>query len=234
MSPGAVDFAVPAYFYPVGHEEDWQILTAGRHPLRYVVVNPHDGPGAATDPAYQAVTSRLSKARVRMLGYVDTDYGSRSVDDVIADARLYRERYNITGIFLDQTSSGIDMLTHFENYSVALRTVGTRFIVMNPGTYPHRGYFRIANQIVCFEGTWKKYRDLEPPDWSLNIPAPRIAHYVWAVPPAFATDPVAAVGQKHVGTIVLSTRKLPNPWGGLPPALRQVSDPVPRLSPATD
>ena len=234
MSRPAVDFAVPAYFYPVGHEEDWQILTSGRHPLRYVVVNPHDGPGAEVDPAYVTVTSRLNRARVRMLGYIDTDYGSRSVDDVIADARLYRDRYAITGIFLDQTSSAIEKLTHFENYSVALRTIGTRFIVMNPGTYPHRGYFRIANQIVAFEGTWAQYRDLVIPDWSLRIPAPRIAHFVWAVPRAFANNPPAAVGDRHVGTVVLSTRKLPNPWAGLPPALRHVGDPADRRSLATD
>jgi len=233
VTRSAVDFAVPAYFYPVGHEEDWQILTSGHHPLRYVVVNPHDGPGAEADAAYLTVTSRLHRARVRMLGYVDTDYGSRSVDDVLAEARLYRERYAITGVFLDQTSSGIDMLTHFEDYAVALRTIGTRFIVMNPGTYPHVGYFRIANQIVAFEGTWARYRDLVVPEWSLRIPAPRIAHYVWAVPTAFATNPVAAVGDRHVGTIVLSTGKLPNPWSRLPPAVRHVGAPADRLSPAT-
>ena len=224
MIAGEPDLAVPAYFYPIGHERDWQMLTAGRAPLRYVVVNPHDGPGDAADPAYERVCAQLHRAQVRLVGYVDADYGRRSTADVLEDARVYRDRYGITGIFLDQAASGLESLTAFETYTVALRTMGTRFIVLNPGTYPNVGYFRIANQVVAFEGSWSQYGDLEIPEWSQRIPARRIAHYVWSVPAELAANPAAAVAGRHVGTVVLSTLGQPNPWAELPLAVR--TDPV--------
>jgi hypothetical protein len=220
VSPHDVDIAVPAYFYPVGHERDWQILASGRHPLRYVIINPHDGVGATTDPAYVEECRRLRRAHVRLLGYIDTDYGKRPLAEVLAEATAYHDLYGITGVFLDQAASGLDMLTHFESYAVALRTGGTRFIVLNPGTYPHAGYFRMANQVVTFEGTWAQYHELDVPDWSLRIPASRIAHFVWAVPATWAAQPAEVVRGLHVGTVCLSTGRLPNPWGSLPPALR--------------
>jgi hypothetical protein len=217
---GGPDLAVPAYFYPIGHESEWQMLTAGRRPLRYVVVNPHNGPGSAADPAYERVCTQLQRAQVRQVGYVDADYGRRSTDDVLAEARSYRDRYGITGVFLDQASSGLESLTAFETYTVALRTMGTRFIVLNPGTYPNLGYFRIANQVVAFEGSWPQYLDLQIPQWSQRIPARRIAHYVWSVPAELAANPTAAVDGRHVGTVVLSTLAQPNPWAELPLAVR--------------
>jgi hypothetical protein len=222
---GEPDLAVPAYFYPIGHEAEWQMLTARRLPLRYVVVNPHDGPGDTTDPAYARVCDLLHRAQVRLVGYVDTDYGRRSTEAVVADAQAYRDRHDITGVFLDQASAGLESLTAYETYTVALRTMGTRFIVLNPGTYPNVGYFRIANQVVAFEGSWTDYRHLEIPEWSLRIPARRIAHYVWSVPAAFAANPAVAVHGRHVGTVVLSTLGQPNPWAELPLAVR--TEPVP-------
>ncbi len=215
-----LDFAVPAYFYPVGHEREWQMLASGRHPLRYVVINPHDGVGEDVDPAYVQECARLRRAHIRLVGYIDTDYGKRPLPEVIAEARAYREHYGVTGVFLDQVSSGIQMLTPFENYAVGLRTSGTRFIVLNPGVYPHPGYFRLANQVVTFEGTWANYGKIVVPDWSLRIPRSRIAHFVWSVPPALAATPTTAVGDRHVGTVCLSTGRLPNPWSVLPQVLR--------------
>jgi Spherulation-specific family 4 len=211
---------VPAYFYPRGHETEWRMLASGLSRLRYVVVNPHDGPGETTDPAYEEVVDRLHLAHVQVIGYIDTDYGRRPVADLISEARAYRERYAVTGIFLDQAASDIDHLTLYDTYVVGLRTVGVRFVVLNPGTYPNAGYFRLANQIVTFEGSWEQYRELEVPEWSLRIPKRRIAHYVWAVPPSFAASPADAVGERHVGTVALSTDGMPHPWGTLPPALR--------------
>jgi hypothetical protein len=166
MTERTLDVAVPAYFYPVGHEKQWQILASGRHRIRYVVVNPHDGVGEAQDPAYVDVCRLLARAHVLTIGYIDTEYGERPQGDVVAEASAYRDRYGVRGVFLDQVSSGIDMLTHYENYVIALRTVGVRFVVLNPGVYAHPGYFKIANQVVAFEGSWASYRRLEVPEWS--------------------------------------------------------------------
>lgn len=216
---GARDIAVPAYVHPSVRPDLWQRMAEHAELLRFVVVNPHNGVGEAVDPAYLSAVGPLHAAGVRTVGYVDTAYGQRAPAEVVAEAVAYRERYGITGVFLDQASSDLAGVSTYERYLLGLRGSGVRFVVLNPGVHPHPAYCDLVNVTVTFEGDWGAYRDLEEPAWVRARAASRFAHLVYDVPGWVARNPQWAVRHHHARTACLSRGSLPNPWDRLPAGL---------------
>jgi hypothetical protein len=219
MTADGLGYAVPAYFHPAVAEAQWARLAAeGRH-VRFVVVNVHNGPGDDVDPAYVRAVDPLREAGVPLVGYVDTAYGTRSGDDVIADAFHYRLRYGITGVFLDQVSSDPQHLADYRRHAGRLRHLGVDLLVLNPGAYPYPGYLELGDVTVCFEGTWEDYQAMVVPEWVQSTPVSRICHLVYGAPCGVTRDPEPAVRGRHVGTVCLTEGTLPNPWDRLPGVL---------------
>ncbi|HEX2805896.1 MAG TPA: spherulation-specific family 4 protein [Kineosporiaceae bacterium] len=214
-----VDLAVPAYVHPLIDPDVWERLaTVARH-LRFVIVNVDSGPGALLDPAYPPVIEQLRASRARLVGYVDTDYGRRSVEDVVADARLWVLRYGVRGVFFDQVAGDFEHLEYYAACALGARACGAQYVVLNPGADCHPGYADIANVTVTFEGTWTEYADHEPPRWTLGMPASRFCHLVYDVPAdRIAAGPAKAAG-RHAGTAFFTGGGGANPWDQLPAAV---------------
>lgn len=202
--------AVPAYFHPAREATDWARLCAAE-PLGLVVVNPASGVGAAADPAYRPVCAALrARPEVLLAGYVDTAYGTRPAADVLAEAAGYERYYGIGAVFLDQVSSGADALDHYTQLTARLRGHGSTAVVLNPGVVPHPGYRAIADTVVTFEGPWSAYRHREP-----DGPGPgRTCHLVHATPRDLLDTARGHARQLGTDLAYVTSRALPNPWGG--------------------
>ncbi|MEU3821507.1 spherulation-specific family 4 protein [Streptomyces sp. NPDC052644] len=197
---------VPYYEHPADRPAEWDALIAAAPRLYGVVLNPASGPGAAPDREFAAVAARLRAARVRVLGYADTDYGRRPHADVVRDLLRHRDWYGADGAFLDQAATDPALLGHYRRLAVAARAAGAATLVLNHGAPPHPAYLPLADLPVTFEGPWETYagRPPEPPG------ADRYAHLVYAAP---ADAPVAA----PVRCVVPGAGA--HPWGTLPHAL---------------
>ncbi|CAL9288148.1 spherulation-specific family 4 protein [Streptomyces sp. NPDC095602] len=197
---------VPYYEHPADRPAEWDALIAAAPRLYGVVLNPASGPGAAPDREFAAVAARLRAARVRVLGYADTDYGRRPHADVVRDLLRHRDWYGADGAFLDQAATDPALLGHYRRLAVAARAAGAATLVLNHGAPPHPAYLPLADLPVTFEGPWEAYagRAPEPPG------AERYAHLVYAAP---ADAPVAA----PVRCVVPGAGA--HPWGTLPHAL---------------
>ncbi|WP_159450217.1 spherulation-specific family 4 protein [Demequina sp. NBRC 110056] len=215
----ALTLAVPAYFHPAVAEKRWRRLVRIAPLLRFVIVNPHNGPGERLDPAYPPVIEELRGAGVRIVGYVDTDYGRCTPAEIGAEVRTFRERYGVQGVFMDQVSSGLDDLDHYAQCVAAARTAGAPFVVLNAGTEPHRGYVDLANVTVTFEGTWAQYTNLTTPAWAERYPASRFCHLVHSLPRSMYSEGVDLATQHHVGSVFLTHRRGDNPWSDVPQRL---------------
>ena len=215
-----LDLLVPAYMHPLVDPEAWDRIIALAPRLRAVIVNVFNGPGDAPDPAYREMLLRLDAAGVRTVGYVDTDYGRRPAARVVADVEAWLSRYRVRGAFLDQVASGLDLLHHYADLTVATRARGADYVVLNPGTLPHPGYVDLANVTVTFEGSWAEYRELEEPAWARALPPARFAHLVHEVP---SDDVVRAAihlaARRHVRTVYVTTGTGANPWDTVPASL---------------
>ena len=228
-----VDLGVPAYAHPLVDPGLWSRLADAAAHVRFAVVNVHDGPGAALDDAYPDVLLRLADARVRAVGYVDSDYARRPAADCGADARAWVTRYGVRGVFLDQVSQGFDDLEHYSDVVLAVRAAGAPFVVLNPGTDCHPAYADLANVVVVFEGPWERYTRWSPPDWCLRLPSARFCHLVHDVPADALAGAPAAAAARHAGTAFFSDGRGANPWDRLPPALVEaVASAHPQVAPA--
>ncbi|GAA2962202.1 spherulation-specific family 4 protein [Streptomyces enissocaesilis] len=202
---------VPFYEHPAERPDAWEALIRAAPRLYGVVLNPDNGSGAAPDPAFAAVSSRLRAAGVRVLGYADTDYARRPHAAVFQDLLRHRDWYGADGAFLDQVASEPDALPHYRRLAVAARVSGAAVLVLNHGVHPDPGYLALADVLVTFEGTWDTYRSApDAPPWTAAHAPGRFCHLVYDAPPAAAFT---------AGTGCAVPGGAPHPWGTLPHVL---------------
>ncbi|WP_238010830.1 spherulation-specific family 4 protein [Dactylosporangium sp. AC04546] len=200
---------LPMYVHPLVDPDAWDALcrTAERPTA---IVNIHDGPGAGRDEVYAVATARLQRFGVRMLGYVDLDYGNRANGEVWCDMVGWAQ-YPVGGIFFDQVPSDAAGLRYVTQVVRAVR--GS--VVLNPGTRPLPGYAALADVVCTFEGPWESY--VEAPggrDW------PNAAHLVYGVP-AEQLGTATALLLSRAPHGLVTDLQAPLPYHGLPSSLRE-------------
>jgi hypothetical protein len=204
---------VPAYFHPAHFPDEWARLADPR--LMAVVLNVHNGPGSARDPEFAATVARIERAGGTVVGYIDTAYGARPAAEIEAEARRYREWYGVADVFLDQVSAEPEALGAYRRICAGLRARKAEFLVFNHGVHPDPGYAEVADLLVTFEGPWAAYEQVRPPAWTRELPAGRLCHLVYAVPPE-ACDSTLRLARRHnAGIAYVTDGDGANPWGGL-------------------
>ncbi|QXE33531.1 spherulation-specific family 4 protein [Streptomyces sp. GMY02] len=208
---------VPLYIHPAEDPAAWRLLTSAPGPLYGVVLNPGDGPGRSSDPAFVSAACALREAGTRVLGYVDLAYGERPGTDIRDDLDRHRDWYGTDGCFLDRAPADAGELRRCRRLVRAARRRGAATVVLNPGVHPARGYARIADLIVTFEGHWTTY--LSPfvrPRWTVRHPPERFCHLVYGVPPALTGLAVRTAQERGAAVSCPVAGELPNPWTAPP------------------
>jgi hypothetical protein len=203
---------IPAYVPAAGVID--LVQDAGRPGV--VIINPHNGPGAEPRRSYGDAVRVARERGTRMLGYVATGYGTRPVDDVIADIDRYTWWYRIDGIFLDEVAGDAVLLPYYARLSRHVRAAGARLVALNPGMVPDRGYFDIADIVVTFEGSYGAYAPAlrSMPEWTRALPPDRVAHLVYG---ASRDEALTAVRRPAgAGYVYVTSGSPPNPWRTLP------------------
>ena len=220
----AARLAPPWYLHPAEDPGAWQRLGGLVPRPSFVVVNVHDGPGEEDDPWYPAAVAGLR--RLRVLGYVDVDYGHRRAADVLDDVRAWVRRYRVGGVMLDRSPSDAAGVVHLQPLVERARDEGAGVVVGNPGVVPHPALLALLDVTGVFEGDAAAHAEHRPPGWLARLPRGRVWHLVHGCPP----DQVAAVteraGRLGAGHAFVTDRTLPHPWGGFP---RDVRPAVPAL-----
>jgi len=216
-------FAVPAYFNPLWDPAGWLHLASLGPALSFAILNPDSGPGSAADAAYSEPIAAVQTSGGRVIGYVDTGYGTRPDADVLRDLMRYQSWYGLRGAFLDQVSSGRNHRGHYRRVAEAARRAGFDFLAMNPGVTPDPGYAELADVLVTFEGPWLAYRDHATADWTTGHPAERFCHLVHSTPPEELTAAQETARERHVGAFYVTEQSGANPWGSLSMQLAQAA-----------
>src|SRR3972149_6650584 len=68
---------LPAYFYPSTSQALWDKVIADASSMGFIIADPANGPGTFVDQNYVSVLSKVKNANIKVLGYVDTNYGNR-------------------------------------------------------------------------------------------------------------------------------------------------------------
>ncbi|MBV1938918.1 spherulation-specific family 4 protein [Streptomyces sp. BV286] len=211
---------IPLYVHPGEDPGAWHRLITSAGRTYGVVVNPASGPGPAPDPAFSAAADALRAAGARLLGYVDTDYGARDPDEVVAEVARHREWYATDGCFLDRAPATAAALPACRRLVRSVRRLGTSPVVLNAGVHPAPGYAGLADLLVTFEGHWSTYVSaFSRPSWTGRIAPERFCHLVYGVPEALVPLAVRTARDRGAAVSGPVTGELPNPWARLTPAL---------------
>jgi len=207
---------VPAYFHPANRPREWQWLAEHAALIRMVVLNVANGPGTEPQGVFRAAVDLLHKARVCTVGYVDTDYGRRDMQEVLAETEQWQDWYGARGVCLDQVTSSTADLGHYAEMSGKVRAMGAEVVFFNHGAHPEPGYASHADLLGTFEGTWQDYQQLRIPSWTRRLPPSKLYHVVHSVPAASLPDAWRLAARRRVGALYITQRTGPNPYDGLP------------------
>ncbi|ORX93857.1 Spherulation-specific family 4 [Clohesyomyces aquaticus] len=176
---------LPLYVYPSPGAWDPLYNAAKAHAdVEFtVIVNPCSGPcvGSLPDQVYLDEIPKLKTyENIRTLGYVATNYTTKSLNDVLAEIDQYAKwsmltnntKLRMDGIFFDETPSTFDpsKFAYLKRASEAVKN-GTRFrdrfVVHNPGLIPtsiltsksflSQSYMNLSDITVVFEETFDKW-----------------------------------------------------------------------------
>ena len=206
---------VPAYFTPQPTSR-WARIDRARHAVRWVILNPDNGPGRAPAAGYEAVVRRDRRAGIAVLGYVPTGQGRRARASVLGKVDRYRHFYGVNDVFFDEAPTGRRFEERYRAFVAAVHA-HHGFAVLNPGTTPARGYFDFADAIVTFESGATAYRhahrgSIRP----RGLPAAKIWNIVLGVPRGDLDRVLASARARGVGGLFVTDLGPPNPYDRLP------------------
>lgn len=207
---------VPAYFHPALADADWDTLARSALAVRMVVLNVASGPGSTPDPAFVGVVERLRATGVAVAGYVDTDYGHREHQQLLAEISAYQRWYGADSVFFDRVASGIEHAPHYEVLAAAARQLGAALVAFNHGTYPDRDYAEYADLLGTFEGTWADFPQVYVPSWVHDHPAATFFNLLYDTPARMARAVATLAAERNVGSVYRTELGGPNPWSRLP------------------
>ncbi|MGC5565158.1 spherulation-specific family 4 protein [Streptomyces sp. FR-108] len=219
MTPGRL--LVPLYVHPAVDPAAWQALTRVPSLLYGVVLNVADGPGVTRDPAFAAAAGALRAAGVRVLGYLDTAYGTRPHRTVLQELRRHISWYGTDGVFLDQAGAEAGLLPYYRALAEGIRGHGIGTVTLNPGIHPDPGYASIADLLVTFEGDWQTYLTSAVPPWTETHPPTRFCHLIHGVPDGLCDLAARTARIRRTGVHCAVPGAGANPWAALPPAVKR-------------
>ena len=175
-------YIIPLYSYPVGsYEQEWQRL----YNLTtvndvFVIVNVSNGPGGYTDPNFLNAITTLKSRGFKVIGYVWTSHGSRSLEDVKNDMDKWLNFYGserIDGFFIDE------VVENYDYYREVFQHARSRnkLVILNPGTNMNASFFAIADKIVVFEGSLTRFENFRYANYT-GLDPKRVCTIVYETP----------------------------------------------------
>ena len=222
----AQQLAIPSYFDPdlpncEGNNTCyWKQLDESSKAVGIAIINPNSGVGLSIDNSYLEQTKASQGKGIKVLGYVDSDYTNRNINDVKSEIDKYFQWYGVNGIFIDQgsnTCNKIDYYRELSNYIRANTSSNGTTIILNPGTKTEECYLDVADILLTFELNYDQYKNSwSPLTWEKKFPANRFWHLIYNTNKTEMLDTLALSKQRNVEYIYVTDDILDNPWDTLP------------------
>jgi hypothetical protein len=219
----AVNLVVPSYFNATSSVANWNTLaTTARKVPTTAILNPNSGPGVKEDPNYAAAVAKVRAAGGKVLGYVHTSYGTRSLSAVVTDINAYVSLYKVDGFFIDEMTSD-STISHIQFYQSIYNYIkglnASYSVTANPGTNIPELYASLptADQFVVFESSAKSYASYKPMSWQAGYPKSRFVHMVYSASAAQLPGIMQYATAHGAGAVFVTSLGASNPYKALPP-----------------
>jgi len=184
------------------------------------IANPNSGPGYERNLDYAAIFTEASARGIKLVGYVSTDYGKRSIAEVKNDidgwVRLYPQ---IRGFFLDQQSREGTLVAHYEEIRAYVKQkLPDPLVITNPGIPCDEAYLAKAiSNVTCVFVNFVGFDQFELPAPLKVYEASRYAALPYNIADVEVMRTVVKDAIiKRIGYLYVSDAKPPNQWGKLP------------------
>ncbi|MEM3313810.1 MAG: spherulation-specific family 4 protein [Thermoplasmatales archaeon] len=196
---------------PSQFQEILNLQSEHRSDLFSIIVNPNNGSGITPNATLSAWISKSMSAGINVLGYVDTDYGNKSLTNIIEEVYNYSKWYHLHGIFLYEVSDSLSEKSFYSNIVNQSKTLGINFTVGNPGDFVPYDYLSVFNITVIYENNgYPSLSSLE--EYAHNVPRSELAVIAYGVP--FSLSEVVRISVV-ARTIYFTNQNLPNPYQNL-------------------
>lgn len=214
--------ALPVYEYPT-LTNLWPSVDAAGSSIPFVVVNPASGPGSSTNSDYTSRIAANTAKGIRSIGYVDTNYQTRSMADVASDIDAWHTLYpGISGILFDRVSVGgaSDLCYSAYSYNFAKSRYPNDLLSLNFGTYTSPAYEPYGDIFLNAEMDYALYQTWSlPTDGFQDNPAysNRFWHLIHTTTAgANYTDALTDTRNNNAGWVYITDDILPNPYDAAP------------------
>jgi hypothetical protein len=153
---------------------------------------------------------------VPVIGYLDTNYGSRPAGQIMSELGRYLDWYEVNGVCLDRVATATASLAYYGALSARVRKLGAEVVFFNHGAYPNEAYAQHADLLGTFEGPWHAYRKLDVPLWTTAWPIEKFYHVVYSVPSERFGEAVQLAMQRRAASVYITERGGSNPYDRLP------------------
>lgn len=154
IANSSAGFIIPLYIYPgAAWTEVEQVKSSNPTVPMTVIINPGNGPGPYYDVNYGAGVNQMRADGINVIGYVYTDYATRSLSSVESDIANFKQLYNVNGIFLDQMSNIPGEEGYYSAATAYAHSLGLNLVVGNPGTSVPSSFFGTVDVIVIYENS---------------------------------------------------------------------------------
>jgi hypothetical protein len=168
LKPKKYSYIIPAYI-PLGErfDDDFDgIAEFSKKNKVITIVNPNNGPISKKENQYyfeklEKKIKQIQDNGGQIIGYVSTDYGNRDEKKVKDDIDLWKNQWNIDGIFLDEGMGSCNgncerLIKKYKDY---YDYIGDQIIVTNAG-YIDDNYDKFLSDkviMIVFENTYKEF-----------------------------------------------------------------------------
>lgn len=219
---GTMKVMVPAYFDPSNAGWATMATKSAAMPGRiYAIANPNNGPGSAKDSAYTSVITKMHNKSGKVLGYVSTDFGGRSVSKIKADVDKWYSWYSIDGIFFDEFPWETTYVSNYQTiYAYVKSKKSSALVVGNPGGDVQEAYLiknskRCADVLCVFE-TYPGFDSWVPLSWYKNYAAKNFYVLPYNASSSKYKAYIDRAKSKNVDWVYCTNRTLSSdPWAGL-------------------
>lgn len=217
---GTQSIALPAYDYPTLPNLWPSLDAAGGSNVPFVIINigAGGGPGDTVNSDYTARIAANTAKGIRSIGYVDTNYQTRDINEVIAEVEQWYALYpGISGISFDRVGLGdaADVCYSAYAYNYAKTRRPTSLVVQKFGSYtapeyePYGDIFMNAEMGKTLYDTWAL-----PADGFQDNPANsnRFWHLVHSTDTADYADALAKTRANNAGWVYITDDTMFNPY----------------------
>jgi hypothetical protein len=198
------------------------LINAGQNVRIIAIANPSDGPGPSFNQSYKDIIDQAHKAGIAVVGYVLTNEGKGSVDDVRRDIDKWLAFYpNINGIFFDEQSQLDDKgkVDFYKNvFAYARKKIKNSLIISNPGgAFPERYISEAKADITCIYEDEQGFDTFSMPTWTAKYSPERFAVLLHKVKDRQLMESYLDRAVKlRIGNVYVTDDQLSNPWDSLP------------------